>query len=272
LVAPGAYSPLPAMIAEQTGFAAVYMTGYGTAAHVFGYPDVGLLTMSEMVANAQRIAQAVQVPVIADADTGYGNALNVQRTVREYETAGVAGIHIEDQQWPKKCGHMEGKRLIPAEEMVGKVRAALDARTDPDFVIIARCDANIVLGFEETIRRTQLYVEAGADMIFIDSPISREELVEIPKRVGAPVLVNMSEGGRTPMLTNDELEALGYAAVIWPTSSTLVVARAVQRVFAELREHGTTAGQLDDMLLFHDFNRLLGLSRIYELEARYKTG
>ncbi len=271
LVAPGAFSPLPALLIQQAGFDAVYMTGYGTVANLLGQPDVGMVTMSEMVSNVRNIAARVAIPLIADADTGYGNALNVQRTVREYERAGAAGLHIEDQQWPKKCGHMEGKRLIPAEEMVGKIRAALDARQDPDFAIIARTDANIVLGFEETIRRAEMYARAGADLIFVDSPTSREELAQIPKRIPAPVMANMTEGGRTPTLSNRELQELGFALVIWPVSSVWTATKAIQTLCQELREQGTTAGMADQMLSFQEFNELIGLPEVYDRETRYSA-
>src|SRR6266704_4596964 len=211
LVAPGAHDALSARLIAQAGFPAVYMTGFGTAASVLGQPDVGLLTMSEMVSRAAAISAVIasvagDLPLIADADTGYGNPINVRRTIREYERAGVAGVHIEDQVWPKKCGHMEGKQVIPKDEMVEKVRAAVDARQDPDFVIIARTDANAVHGLEDAIRRGQAYQEAGADIIFIEAPRSIAELQAIKQAFpDVPLLYNWAESGKTPLLSLDEI-------------------------------------------------------------------
>ncbi|MBI4187962.1 MAG: isocitrate lyase/PEP mutase family protein, partial [Chloroflexi bacterium] len=220
IVAPGAHNAFTAKIIEQTGgFPAVYMTGSGTAMSLLGEPDVGLLTMTEMVTQARNIANAVSLPVIADADTGYGNAINVVRTVREYERTGVAGIHIEDQVTPKKCGHFEGKQVISLAEMVGKIRAAVDAREDPDFVLIARTDARAVLGLDEAIGRAKAYVAAGADAIFVEAPQSLEELNIIARSIDAPLMVNMDEGTKTPLLTVRELEEMGYKIVIFPRSA-----------------------------------------------------
>src|SRR6266576_4396590 len=205
LVVPGAYDALSARLIAQAGFPAVYMTGFGTAASVLGQPDVGLLTMSEMVSRAAAIASVVaDLPLIADADTGYGNPINVRRTIREYERAGVAGLHIEDQVWPKKCCHMEGKQVIPMDEMAQKIRAAVDARQDPDFVIIARTDANAVHGLEDAIRRGKAYHEAGADVIFIEAPRSIAELQVIKQKFpDVPLLYNWAESGKTPLLSLD---------------------------------------------------------------------
>src|SRR5579871_1861342 len=218
LVAPGAYDALSARLIAQAGFPAVYMTGFGTAASVLGQPDVGLLTMSEMVARAAALAAVVGgLPLIADADTGYGNPINVRRTVREYERAGVAAIHIEDQVWPKKCGHMEGKQVIPSDEMVQKIRAAVDARQDPDFVIIARTDANAVYGLEDALQRGRAYRDAGADVIFIEAPRSLEELQAIARTFeGVPLLYNWAESGKTPLLPLGDIHALGFKLVIFP--------------------------------------------------------
>src|SRR5262249_38699013 len=201
IVAPGAYEGISARLIERHGFQAVYMTGAGTAASVLGQPDIGLTTLTEMATHAAHIAGCVSLPVIADADTGYGNALNVIRTVREYERAGVAAIHLEDQLSPKKCGHIAGKAVIPAKEFAEKVRAASENRIDPDFIIIARTDARAVNGLDDAIERAQLYREAGADIIFIEAPTSREEIERIAKEVKAPLLSNQVPGGRTPALT-----------------------------------------------------------------------
>ena len=212
VVAPGAYDALSARLIAQAGFSTVYMTGFGTSASVLGQPGVGLLTMSEMVSRASALAAVVgNLPLIADADTGYGNPLNVRRTVREYEHAGVAGIHIEDQIWPKKCGHMEGKQVIPQEEMVQKIRAAVDARQDPDFVLIARTDAAAVTGFEDALTRGKAYREAGADVVFIEAPRSKQELETIASTFSdVPLLFNWADSGKTPPLSLEEIHALGF--------------------------------------------------------------
>lgn len=272
LVAPGAHDALTAKIIEMTGFKAVYMTGYGQAASHLGTPDVGLLTMSEMLARANNFASAVNVPVIADGDTGFGNAINVMRTVRQYEMAGVAAIQLEDQVAPKKCGHMTGRQVIPMEEMVGKIKAAVEARQNPDFVIIARTDARTVHGIEEAIRRGKAYEEAGADVIFIESPESEEEMKLITSSFNVPVLANMVEGGRTPLLSDKELEDLGYNLVIFPTASTYMTAQAMKNLMVELKDKGTTKDMVDQMIPFPEFNKLIGLSEIRDLEAKFVIG
>src|SRR5438105_9656890 len=217
IVAPGAFDPLSARLVEEAGFPAVYMTGFGTSAALIGRPDVGLLTMTEMAGNAGRIAACVDIPVIADADTGYGNPLNVIRTVGAYEAAGVAGIHIEDQVAPKKCGHMEGKLVIGAQEMTAKVRAAVEARAQPEFVIIARTDARAVEGLERALERARLYREAGADALFVEAPESEAEIERIASSLhGIPLIFNWAEGGRTPPLALARLREFGFRIVIFP--------------------------------------------------------
>lgn len=269
IVAPGAHDALTAKIIGKTGFDAVYMTGYGQAASHLGNPDVGLLTMSEMVARASAIVEAAGVPVIADADTGFGNAINVRRTVREYEKAGVAVIQLEDQVMPKKCGHMLGRQVNPKEEMVGKIKAAADARMDDDFMIMARTDARTIMGIDEAIERGLAYQEAGADIIFIESPESKEEMVMINKAIKVYTLANMVEGGRTPMLPNQELEALGYNLVIYPTASTYLTTKAMLTLMETLKKEGTTATMIPEMVTFSEFNDLIGLTEIRALEAKY---
>src|SRR2546429_5198476 len=242
LIAPGAYDALSARLIAQAGFPAVYMTGFGTAASVLGQPDVGLLTMSEMMSRASAISAVIasvagDLPLIADADTGYGNPINVRRTIHEYERAGVAGLHIEDQVWPKKCGHMEGKQVIPMDEMVQKVRAAVDARQDPDFVIIARTDANAVNGFEDALLRGQAYREAGADVIFIEAPRSMEELQAIVHAFpGVPLLYNWAESGKTPLLSLDEIHVLGFKLVIFPVSMLFAATSAMLKLLELLKQ------------------------------------
>ena len=235
LMAPGVFGPMPAKLAEQAGFEAIYMPGGGTALNRLGVADLGLVTMTEMVDNAAAIAQAVTVPVIADADTGFGNQLNVQRTVREYERAGVAAIHLEDQVFPKKCGHFAGKSLIPIEEAVQKIRAAVDARSDPDFMIIARCDALSVAGMDEVVRRAHAYQQAGADMLFIESPRSMKEITAIPRLLPGAHLFNMSASGKTPSLSIEEVGLLGYKLMILPNFTTLAAIKAIAEVLAEIK-------------------------------------
>lgn len=260
LVSPFTYDAFTAKIAETVGFPIVYMSGFGTAMSK-GYPDVGLVSMSEMVENAHRIASTVSVPVIADADTGYGNAINVRRTVREYEQAGVAGIHLEDQVFPKKCGFFEGKQVIPMEEHVAKVRAALDAREDPDFLVIARCDALAVNGWDDTIRRCRAYHEAGADMIFVDGVKSTEDLERYARDLAdAPRLYN---GDLAP---TQEVERLGFKVMIH-RGSMFAVYKWVRTVMEQLKDTGMVAPSL--YATREQVAGLLGLEAIYEMEKEY---
>lgn len=269
LVAPGAHDALSAKIVAKAGFEAVYFTGYGQAASHLGGPDVGLMSMTEMVMRARNFVAAVDIPVIADGDTGFGNAINVIRTVREYEAAGVAAIQLEDQVAPKKCGHMTGRQVVAMEEMVGKIKAAASARQDADFVIIARTDARTTLGIEEALRRGKAYAEAGADVLFIESPESLDEMKLITSSFKVPVLANMVEGGRTPLMTTHELENLGYGLVIFPTSSTYITAQAVSRCMQELKNTGTTKGLMGEMIPFQQFNELVGLPAVREIENNF---
>jgi len=234
VVAPGAYDCITAKLIEQAGFAAVYMTGAGTAAPL-GYPDFGLVTMSEMVGNAARIAAAVELPVVADADTGYGNELNVFRTVREYEKSGVAGLHIEDQEFPKKCGHLEGKQVIPRDEYTAKIRAAAAARRDPHVMIIARADSRAVAGLDEAIARANEALAAGADMVFVEAPQTLEEVAAVPRRVDGPCLLNVVRGGKTPDLDLKEAEAMGYKLAIIPGLLLQSAVGICERMLAELK-------------------------------------
>ncbi len=272
IVAPGAYDALTARIVEQAGFPAVYMTGFGTAASLLGRPDVGLLTMSEMVDNARRMAQAVDVPLIADADTGYGNPLSVIRTVHEYERAGVSAIHIEDQITPKKCGHMENKQVVAASEMVEKIHAAIEARTSPDFLIIARTDARSVEGLDSALRRARMYREAGADVLFVEAPQSEQEVAQIAIELAdAPLLFNFAEGGKTPPMPLNRLRELGYRIVIFPIGALLAATTAVRKLAAEIQAHGTPMALLPEMISFTEFNHMIGLSEIQQLERRFSA-
>jgi len=272
IVAPGAFDPLAARLVEEAGFPAVYMTGFGTSAALIGRPDVGLLTMTEMAANAGRIADCVDIPVIADADTGYGNPLNVIRTVGAYEAAGVAGIHVEDQVAPKKCGHMEGKLVIPAPEMVAKVRAAVEARTQPEFVIIARTDARAVEGLEPALERARMYREAGADALFIEALVSEAEIQEAARAFpGVPLLFNWAEGGKTPPVSLARLTELGYRIVIFPISTLLAATGAMRAILREIASSGTPAAAMADLPAFGEFVDFIGLPQVREAERRYAT-
>ncbi|WP_448618326.1 isocitrate lyase/PEP mutase family protein [Geodermatophilus sp. URMC 65] len=271
LVAPGAYDALSARLVEQAGFDAVYMTGFGTTASLIGRPDVGLLSGAEMVDNARRIATAVDVPVIADADTGYGNALNVVRTVQLYEQAGVAGIQLEDQVMPKKCGHMSGKALIGADEMVGKVHAAAAARSDPDLVLVARTDAVAVSGVEDALVRARAYADAGADLLFVEAPTSEADIERIAGELAgvAPLVFNWAEGGRTPPLSLARMTELGFALVIYPIGTLLAATAGMRSLLAGLRRDGTPS--LDGLPAFEEFTDLIGLPEVQDLERRFGT-
>jgi 2-methylisocitrate lyase-like PEP mutase family enzyme len=270
IVAPGAFDPLAARLVEEAGFPAVYMTGFGTSAALLGRPDVGLLTMTEMVGNAARIAACVDIPVIADADTGYGNPLNVIRTVGAYEAAGVAGIHIEDQVAPKKCGHMDGKLVIPSGEMAAKIRAAAEARADPDFVIIARTDARAVEGFEQSLARAGQYLQAGADVLFIEALTSEDEAARAARAFpGVPLLFNWAEGGKTPPVSLARLQELGYRIVLFPISTLLAATAGMRRILQEISRAGTPAAALGDMPAFGEFLDFIGLPEVRAAEQRY---
>jgi 2,3-dimethylmalate lyase len=270
VLAPGAYDGLSARLVDQAGFPAVYVTGFGASASLLGRPDIGLLSFTEMVEHVRHVVQAVEVPVIADADDGYGNPLNVVRTVREYETAGVAALHIEDQVAPKRCGHMEGKQVIPASEMVEKIHAAVEARQSDDLVIIARTDARAVEGLDGALERGRLYREAGADVLFIEAPESEEEIVTIADAFpDTPLLFNWLEGGKTPPLSRDRLRELGFRLIICPLSALLSATEAVRDALARIRDEGTPAAVLDTLMPFEEFTTLVGMPDIRQLEARF---
>lgn len=273
IIAPGAHDMITAKIIGKLGFDAVYMTGYGQSASHLGKPDVGLMTMTEMVTRAANMVECAGVPVIADADTGFGNAVNVMRTVREYEKAGVAVIQLEDQVMPKKCGHMVGREVIPMDEMVGKIKAAVDTRVNPDFMIMARTDARTVLGIDAALERAHAYKEAGADIIFVESPESEEEMRRINQELpGVLTLANMVEGGRTPMFKNADLSSFGYNLIIYPTASIYVTTKAMVDLWEGMRRDDTTETLIDTMIPFPKFNEIVGLTEIREVEANYATG
>lgn len=269
ITAPGAYDCLTAAIIEKTGFAAVYMTGAGTSVARIGYPDLALATATEMMSNAAAIAATVGVPVIADADTGYGGTMNVRRTIREYERTGVAAVHIEDQQFPKRCGHLDDKRVVPIDEMVQKIRAAAEARTDDDFTLIVRTDALAVTGWDDTMRRCDAFTEAGADALFVEAIRSPEEAADVVARTSVPLLYNFVESGKSPLLTVSELESLGFKIVIFPGSAFMAVAHTVARVMADLKTFGTTEHLIGEMSSLTDAFELMGLSEMLERDAGY---
>jgi 2-methylisocitrate lyase-like PEP mutase family enzyme len=265
---PGAYDTLTARLVEAAGFDAVYLTGGGYS-RASGYPDLGLLTVVENVRFIGLTVEAVGIPVIADADTGYGNAINVIRTVREYEKSGVAGFHLEDQVAPKKCGHYEGKEVIPKSEMVGKIKAAVDTRQDRDLVIIARSDARAVEGLEASIDRVNAYLEAGADVGFVEAPQNLEELRIVAGRVAGPALVNVFEGGKTPMVPAAELEKMGFRLGIYPSQTHRAAIRAAQKVLAVLKEDGHTTRIEPELCTFQERELAVGTAAWRELEEKY---
>jgi 2,3-dimethylmalate lyase len=273
VVAPGAYDALSARLVEQAGFDVVYMTGFGSTASLIGRPDVGLLTGTEMIDNARRIVAAVDVPVIADADTGYGNAVNVVRTVQGYEQAGVAGIHLEDQVMPKKCGHMSGKAVIGVDEMVGKIRAAVAARRDPDLLLIARSDAAAVDGLAAAITRGRAYADAGADLLFVEAPTSEDDIATVAAELHgvAPLVFNWAEGGRTPPLSLDRIAELGFSLVLFPIGTLLAATAGIRALLASLRTDGTPAAALTGLPTFDGLTDLIGLPEIRDLERRFGT-
>jgi carboxyvinyl-carboxyphosphonate phosphorylmutase len=273
VVAPGTYDALSARLVEQAGFDVAYMSGFGSTASLIGRPDVGLLSQAEMVDNARRIVAAVDIPVIADADTGYGNAINVVRTVRDYEQAGVAGIHLEDQVMPKKCGHISGKAVIGTDEMAGKIRAAVAARRDPAFLLIARTDAAAVEGVDAAIARARAYADAGADMLFVEAPTNEDDIARVASdlRGVAPLVFNWAEGGRTPAMSMDRIAELGFSLVLFPIGTLLAATAGIRALLATLRADGTPSAALSDLPTFDGFTDLIGLPEIRELEQRFRT-
>lgn len=269
IVLPGVFDALSAKIAQYVGFEAMFQTGYGSSAALLGMPDFGLLNSGETVDNATRIIRAVRVPVLVDADTGYGNPLNVWRLVRDLESLGAAGIFLEDQVWPKRCGHMVGKDVIPKDEYIPKLRAALEARQSKDFIIVARTDARAPIGLEEAIERGKAYRKAGADVIFVEAPRSVEELKKVADEIDAPLVANMIEDGVTPNLSASELLKLGYQIAVFPLSAIYSATFAMRQVLTELRNTGTTKDTRNIMVTFKDFNEFMNLDHFVDLERRY---
>ena len=271
LIMPGVYDALSAKIAARAGFEVTFITGYSLSATLLGEPDFGLLTQTEVVGAAQRICSVIDIPVIVDADTGYGNAINVIRTVRDLIHAGAGGMFLEDQLWPKRCGHMRGKQVIPLEEQLNKLRAAVEARGQDDFFIVARTDARQALGVEEAIKRGIAFKNAGADAVFIEAPESKDEMREIAHQVKGHLVANMLERGVTPLMGPEELKELGFDLVVWPLAPLYSVAKSLTDVYTTLRKEGSTLSILDRLMPFDEFNGIVGLNEKYMLDAKFKT-
>lgn len=269
VIMPGIYDALSAKIAARAGFDVLFITGYSLSATLLGEPDFGLLTQSEVVDAAQRICNVTETPIIVDADTGYGNALNVMRTVNDLIRAGAAGMFLEDQVWPKRCGHMKGKQVIPLDEHVKKLQAAVEARGERDFYIVARTDSRQALGVKEAIARGVAFKEAGADAVFIEAPESKEEMREIARQVPGPLVANMLERGVTPLMGPDELRELGFHLIVWPLAPLYSVAKSLTDVYGTLRREGSTASVMGNLMPFNDFNDIVGLTEKYALDAKY---
>jgi 2,3-dimethylmalate lyase len=269
LVAPGVFDGISAKIADQMGFEALYMTGYGTVASHLGLPDAGIATYTDMVGRVGVIAKATQTPLIADGDTGYGGLLNVQHTVRGYEAAGAVAIQLEDQEFPKKCGHMLGRRVVPIDDMVDKIKVATSSRDDGNFLIIARTDARTTLGLDEALRRADAYAKAGADILFVESPESIEEMRTIGRTFDRPLVANMVEGGRTPVVDKKTLEELGYAIAIFPAFGFLAAGEALRQVYGHLKAHGSSVGGNVPLYKFGEFSELMGFGAVAAFDRKY---
>ena len=269
-VAPGVYDPFSALIAEQIGFPALYMTGYGTSLSVLGQPDAGLATYSDFVTRVARISECTSAPLIADADTGFGGLLNIRHTVRGYEAAGAAAIQIEDQEFPKRCGHTPGKKIVPETEMIARIKVAVDSRTSDDFLIIARTDARAVLGFDEAMRRCEAYAAAGADILFFEAPESREELAAVGRAFSVPVMANMNPGPtKTPELTAAELAALGFAFSIYPGITMMAAAAAMGQAMRHIRQHGSSHGLEMPLATLAELNEISRFPEVWALEKTF---
>ena len=269
VLAPGVFDMVSLRLADTFGFDALYMTGYGTVASHLGLPDAGLATYSDMVGRVTAMARMAQKPLIADADTGYGGLLNMRHTIQGYETAGAAAIQLEDQEFPKKCGHTPGRRVIPTEDMVRKIQVAVDSRTDPNFLIIARTDARTSLGLDEALRRGEAYARAGADILFIESPESEEEMRRIGKAFDLPLLANMVERGRTPVLSKQDLESIGYKLAIFPVTALLAAVAAMKSVYQQFQDQGSSSGGTTALFDFSELTKLMGFEDVWEFEKRY---
>jgi 2,3-dimethylmalate lyase len=271
IVLPGVFDALSAKVAENVGFQAIFQTGYGSAASLLGMPDFGFLNAGENIENARRIIRSVDLPVIVDVDTGYGNPLTVWKLVNDLIAYGAAGIFLEDQVWPKRCGHMRGKEVIGVDEYIQKLRAAVTASENKNFIIVARTDARAPLGIDEAIERGKMYRKEGADVVFVEAPQSEDELREIPKKINAPLLANMIENGVTPTFSADELKSMGYSMVVFPLSGLYAATYAMKKIFSHLKSNGTTKGCTDMMLDFNEFNELVELPKFMQMEKKYQS-
>jgi len=269
IIAPGVHDMVSLRMADSFGFEALYMTGYGTVASSLGLPDAGLASYTQMLEKVQMMAAMANTPLIADGDTGYGGLLNIQHTIRGYENAGVVAIQLEDQEFPKKCGHTPSRRVIPMQDMVKKIRVASDSRTDANFLIIARTDARTSLGIDEALRRGEAYAKAGADILFIESPESLEEMQMIGKRFDLPVLANMVDTGKTPVLSRDELQEIGYQLAIFPVTALLASVKALHSVYAGFKEHGTSVQMAGQLYEFNELSKLMGFQEVWDFEKKY---
>lgn len=271
VVAPGVFDMASARIADAMGFDALYLTGFGVSASLLGLPDAGFATLTDMEAVVRRVAGGTNAPLIADADTGYGGPLNVAHTVRAYEAAGAAAIQLEDQEFPKKCGHLPGRRVVPAAEMATRIAVAAEARRDPNLLVVARTDARTAHGLDEALARAAAYAAAGADVLFVESPESEDEMARIAARAAKPLLANMVEGGRTPILPRARLEALGYAVAIFPVTGLLAAAAALEAAYGALRREGSSAGLVAPLRDFGAFNEAMGFGAVREFERRWSV-
>jgi 2,3-dimethylmalate lyase len=268
IVAPGVYDLISALIADRMAFPALYVSGYGVVASYLGLPDAGIATYRDMVERVGQIAAMTKTPIIADADTGYGGLLNVRHTVRGYEKAGVTAIQLEDQEFPKKCGHTPNRRVIPLDDMVLKIKVACDSRSSADFLVIARTDSRTALGLDEALRRAEAFAAAGADVIFVEAPESEAEMLAIAKRIDAPLLANMVNGGKTPLLSAARLAEIGFAAAIFPAAGFLAAASALENAYGDLRDNGVSTGKAP-MYSFEAFNQLIGFPDVWDFEKRF---
>ncbi len=269
VVAPGVFDMISAKIADAMGFQSLYMTGYGISASYLGLPDAGFATLTDMAACVRRIAEGTETPLIADADTGYGGALNVHHTMRSYEAAGAAGLQIEDQEFPKKCGHTLGRRVIPLEDMVTKIQVAADSRSDPNMMIVARTDARTTHGLDEALRRAEAFEKAGADILFVESPESEDEMERIGQSTDLPLLANIVEGGRTPVLPAERLREIGYRIAIYPATGFLAVGAALTSVYGTLKKTGSSRDTKTPLFDFQAFNRMIGFQQVWDFDEKW---
>jgi len=269
IIAPGVHDMVSLRLADSFGFEALYMTGYGTVASSLGLPDAGLASYTQMLEKVQMMAAMAKTPLIADGDTGYGGLLNIQHTIRGYESAGVVAIQLEDQEFPKKCGHTPSRRVIPMNDMVKKIQVASDSRSDANFLIIARTDARTSLGIDEALKRGEAYAKAGADILFIESPESREEMQMIGKQFDLPVVANMVDTGKTPVLSREELQAIGYQLAIFPVTAMLASVKAMQQVYAGFKAQGSSVQMANQLYEFNELSKLMGFQEVWDFEKKY---